>query len=416
MRVAILEPEPGVKGPTAWAFRLRYGFQQLGHECDVVSFTKSGKTRASWGKPQPGGRWWSEAPDVVVKTAHLVETLDTYDMIVLPEIKVPLHDKTAIKESAKTGQPVLPEYVDALRRTKTKWTTSLHGSFYPEKDIPFVPQLLESPSRGSKLVTMSDDSARDSNELFKSMDWIKGCMPYIPKFDIDAPITNDWTVGTSGRFIYNKGQPVVALAGAQLPEHVTVEIWGSCSVGLGPSPTYIVYEQLRDHFGAQTKRYAQRVDPTKGADGNIITPYPWDARIPGHALVRYLGNYMDSAAIASRFRVHMNLTAHNFARGLVEYSSLEAADAGAMCIVPGHLSDPQFRMLVLDWYKGSPTQSRLVQEDGLEIIRKCKEAFEQCLEISDADRFSIAQHNREVLRTRNDPRKSAEVLIESAFS
>ena len=127
MRVAILEPEPGVKGPTAWAFRVRYGFQQLGHECDVVSFTKSGKTRASWGKPQPGGRWWSEAPDVVVKTVNLVQTFDTYDMIVLPEIKVPLHDKMAIKESEKTGQDVLPEYVDALRKTKTKWTTSLHG-------------------------------------------------------------------------------------------------------------------------------------------------------------------------------------------------------------------------------------------------------------------------------------------------
>jgi hypothetical protein len=115
MKVAILEPEPGVKGPTAWAFRLKHGFIGLGHECDVVSYTKSGKSRKAWGTPQPGARWWSEAPNVVVKTENIVEVLDSYDMIVLPEIKIPQHDKIALK----AGEGVLPEYVDALRRTKT---------------------------------------------------------------------------------------------------------------------------------------------------------------------------------------------------------------------------------------------------------------------------------------------------------
>jgi hypothetical protein len=412
MKVAILEPEPGVKGPTAWAFRLKHGFIGLGHECDVVSYTKSGRTRNAWGTPQPGGRWWSEAPNVVVKTSNLVETLDSYDMIVLPEIKIPQHDKIAIK----AGEGVLPEYVDALCRTKTPWTTALHGSFYPGKDIPFVPQLLESPSRGRLLVTMSEDSANESNDLFKSMEWIKGQMPYIPQFDIDAPVTNECIVGTSGRFIYNKGQPLIALSGTLLPEHVTVEVWGSCSVGLGPSPTFLVYELLKDHFGAKVARHATKIDLSKGIDGNIITPYPWDARVEGHALIRYLGNYVNSAAIAKRFRVHMNLTAYNFARGLVEYSTLEAADAGALCVVPKHLSDPEFRMHVLDWYTGCPTQGRLVKPEGLELMQKVADAFMTCLEVSDKDRMEIAQHNRAVLRTRNDPRKTAQVMIESAFS
>lgn len=412
MRVAILEPEPGVKGPTAWAFRMRYGFQRLGHHCDVVSYTKSGKSRSSWGKPQPGGRWWSEAPDVVVKHSALLECLNSYDMIVLPEIKVPLHDKTAIKE----GEGVLPLYVDVLRKTTTRWTTALHGSFYPEKDIPFVPALLESPSRGRMLVTMSDDSARDSNPLFHEMEWLKGPMPFIPRFDVDTPLTTERIVGTSGRFIYNKGQPLIALSGTELPEDVTVEVWGSCSVGRGPSPTYIVYELLRDHFGAMTKRYA-RIDAVKGhPDGNIVTPFPWDARVPGKALIRYLGNYTDPAATARRFMVHMNLTAYRFARGLVEYSTLEAMDAGALAIMPAHLSDPQFRGLVLDWYTGSPTQKRLISDDGHKLIKKVAEAFETCLAIPDVHRADIVRHNREVLRTRNDPAKSASVMIESAFS
>ena len=414
MKIAILEPEPGVKGPTTWGFRLRYGFRELGHEADVVSFTKSGRSRSSWGKPQPGLRWWSEAPDVTVKTADIVATLDTYDMIVLPEIKVPLHDKMALKAEE---EGTLPDYVDALRRTKTPWTTSLHGSFYPDKDIPFVSKLLESPSRGTQLVTMSDDSALYSNDLFKSITWIKGQMPYIPKFDIDAPVQREKIVGTSGRFIYNKGQPVVAMTSAFLDPDVVVEIWGSCSVGLGPSPTYIVYELLQNHFGAQCARYHKNYGKEETiTSGNIITPYPWDARVEGHALVRYLGHYVDSSAIAKRFRVHMNLTAHNFARGLVEYSSLEAADAGALCIVPEHLSDSEFRMMVLDWYKGSPTQGRLVKDEGLEVIKKCAEAFQTCLDVPEAAHIEIAQHNREVLRTRNDPRKTAEIMIESAFS
>lgn len=412
MKVAILEPEPGVKGPTAWAFRLKQGFIALGHECDVVSYTKSGKPRKAWGTPQPGGRWWSEAPNVVVKTKDLVSTLDSYDMVVLPEIKIPLHDKTALK----AGEDVLPEYVDALRRTKARWTTALHGSFYPEKDIPFVRQLLESPSRGTSLVTMSEESAKMSNDIFSGMTWIKGTLPYIPRFEIDDPLPSENIVGTSGRFIYNKGQPLIALSGAYLPEDITVEIWGSCSVGLGPSPTFIVYEQLREHFGAQVKRYATRIDESKGPDGNIITPYPWDARVPGHALIRYLGNYLDSAAVAKRFKVHMNLTGKNFAQGLIEYSTLEAADAGAMCIVPQHLSDPAFRMMVLDWYESSPTQGRLVSDEGIEIVKKVAQAFETCLQISDKDRLEIARHNRETLRKTNSPQSTAQVMIESAFS
>jgi hypothetical protein len=411
MRVAILEVEPRVCGPTSWAFRLRHGMQELGHHCDVVSYTKSGKRRSSWGKPIPGGRWWSESPDVVVKEQYLQSTLDSYDMIVLPEIKVPLHDKQALK--LEDGS--LPLYVEVLKKTTARWTTALHGSFYPAKDAPFLEQLLDSPNRGASLVTMSDASV-ESNEMFKQVGWIKGPMPYIPRCAIDLPLTDNRTVGTSGRFIYNKGQPLVALAGTELPEDVTVEVWGSSAVGRGPSPTYIVYEILRDHYKAKTKRYGNPDPIMNRPDGNIVTPFPWDARLEGHALIRYLGNYTDPVATARRFRVHANLTAYNFARGLVEYSTLEAADAGALCIVPQHLSDPQFRMMVLDWYTASPTQKRLEEEVGKVLIKKVAEAFETCLNIDDASRFEIVKHNREVLRTRNDPKLTAQVMIDSAFS
>jgi hypothetical protein len=409
MRVAVLDPEPRVCGPTNWGFQLREGFRMLGHETHVVSHTKSGKSRKSWGTPQNGGRWWASAPDLVVRDDLLVQTLDSYDMIVLPEIKVPSQDKYASK------QGVLPIYVDALRRTKTRWTSALHGSMYPDRDTPFVEKLFESPSRGEYLVTMSDDSVTSSN-ILQTIKWQKAPMPYTPQCAIDAPIVDARTVGTTGRFIFNKGQPIVCLAGVFLPADVTVEVWGSCAVGQGPSPTYIVYEILKDKYGAMTKRYPTSFDPAIGPDGNTVTPFPWDARPPGGALVRYLGNYTNQIGVAKRLAVHVNLTSFKFARGLVEYSTLEAADAGAINIVPAHLSDPQFRMMVVPEFQPFSSPKRIESEEANVTARMVAERILTCLDQPRSWKEEVVRHNREVMRTRNDPRICAQAMIDSAFS
>lgn len=411
LKIGILEPEPRVCGPTNWAFNLKYGAQQLGHDVDVISFTKSGKSRSSWGTTNPtkGGRWWSAAPDVVVRTEQLRETLDAYDAIILPEIKVPLHDKTAKKDG------VSPDYVRALVETKTPWSTALHGSMYPDKDTPFVPELLSSPSRGEWLVAMAQDSIASSRH-FTGVDWVLGPMPYIPKYEIDAPVPTTGVVGTSGRFIFNKGQPIVALSSIYLDPSLTVEVWGACPVGQGPSPTYLIYEVLRDKYNARVKRYATNSSPD-WPDGDIVSPFPWDARPEGGALVRYLGNYVDSAAIAARFEVHVNLTSWTFARGLVEYSSLEAMDAGALGITPRHLSDDQFRMHVLDELPTAmPSIGKLDSPMAQQLSKRIADEFTTCLSISPEQRLEIAKHNRSVLRTRNDPRETARLMIESALS
>lgn len=409
MKVAILDPEPRVCGPTNWAFQLREGFKLLGHETHLISHTKSGKGRKSWGIPNPGGRWWSAAPDFVCKDEYLVQTLDSYDMIVLPEIKVPSQDKQAIKEGR------LPHYVDALRRTKRPWTSALHGSMYPDRDTPFVQQLFESPMRGDHLVTMSWDSV-ESNTILKSIKWEKSPMPYTPKCAVDDPIVTARTVGTTGRFIFNKGQPIVCLAGAFLPADVTVEVWGSCAVGQGPSPTYIVYEELRDNYEAQAKRYPTFIKEGGTPDGNIVTPYPWDARPKGGALVRYLGNYTDQIGVAKRLGVHVNLTSWQFARGLVEYSTLEAADAGAINIVPQHLSDPLFRMMVIEAFQPFSSPKRISSQEARDTAKLMADKMMVCLDQPQAWKEEVVRHNREVMRTRNDPRICAQAMIDSAFS
>lgn len=409
MRVAILDPELRVCGPTNWAFQLREGFRLLGHETHLISHTKSGRARKSWGTPVNGGRWWSAAPDFVCKDEYLVQTLDSYDMVVLPEVKVPLQDKQAIKEGR------LPHYVDALRRTKTRWTTALHGSMYPDRDTPFVLQLFESPSRGEYLITMSDDSVTSSTRL-QTVKWQKAPMPYTPRCAIDDPIVDNRTVGTTGRFIFNKGQPIVCIAGAFLPADVTVEVWGSCAVGQGPSPTYLVYEILRDKYHAQAKRYPKTFDPAIGPDGNTVTPFPWDARPPGGALVRYLGNYTDQLGTAKRMNVHVNLTSYQFARGLVEYSSIEAADAGALNIVPSHLSDPQFRMMVIEAFQPFSSPKRIESPEANATAKAIADKIMVCLDMPRHQKEEVVRHNREVMRTRNDPRICAQAMLDSAFS
>lgn len=414
MRVAILEPEPSVKGPTRFAFNLREGFIQLGHDCQVVSYTKSGKTRVSWGKAQHGGRWWGTAPDVVVKTSNLVELLDTYDLVVLPEIRVLAHDKAA----TKAGEGVLPDYVDALRKTKTRWTTALHGTPYIQSEIPFVKDLLDSPSRANAFVTTRDNPEGDANDYFSSIKWVRTRLPYLPRHEINDPIPMTNIVGVTGRFVYNKGQPLAAIAGAFLPENIRMELWGSCSVGLGPSPTYLVYEQLKEHFGAVGKRHAVIKPENVGKpgfdeDGNVITPYHWDLKVPNGPEISYLGNYYDPVEVNSRFRVHLNLTAGNFSSGHCEFTTMEALEAGAMCVTPKHLSDPEFKMNIIDYYTKSPTHAKLVHADGIELAKRAAESVKESLAIPDAERFEIAKYNRALLRDMNSPARTAQAMIDS---
>jgi hypothetical protein len=321
----------------------------------------------------------------------------------------------------KQGEGVLPEYVDALRRTKTRWTTALHGTPYLQHEIPFVKDLLESPSRGGAFITTRDNPEGDANDYFSSINWIRTRLPFLPRHEIDEPVPMTNIVGVTGRFVYNKGQPLAAVAGTFLPGRVRMEIWGACSIGLGPSPTYLVYEQLKDHFGAQGKRHAV-IDPEKlgqpgfDEDGNVITPYHWDVTLPSGTEISYLGNYHDPVAVNSRFKVHLNLTAGNFSSGHCEFTTMEALEAGAMCVTPKHLSDPEFKMNIINYYDKSPTHAKLVDSVGLDLARKAADSVMESFDIPDTERLEIAKYNRALLREMNSPAKTAQAMIDGAFA
>ena len=421
MKIAIYEPEPRVCGPLSWAFHLKSGMLANGHTCDIISSTKSGKSRVSWGESKPGARWWLKPMDRVEKDVNVAAALDEYDLVVLPEIRNPSKDKEAVKdrEKSESDDLILPTYVNALRQLKNaRWTTALHGNKYLEKDMPFVHELLEAPTRGNTLVTLSWDSV-NSNEEFQQMKWVKAHLPYAPTYGPDDEISDrdPLTVGATGRFIYNKGQHIVCMAGGLLPEDVTVEVWGACSIGPSPSPTYIVYETLLNKLGWTGTRYGHdKSSEDDPAGGNIIQPFNWDARLDGRALVRYLGNYTQPVQTAERMAVHANLTSSSFSGDLVEFSTLEAMDAGALSIVPRHLSDDAFRASVLPTFSVAPSIPKLLKD--MTPVEELAVAIEKCLAIRRDPHLTrdIVRHNREVLRTRNDPRVVAETMIESAMS
>lgn len=414
MRVLIYEPEPRMCGPMTWAFHLQEGMRRLGHECYLLCSTKSGKARVSWGRPTKGGKWWSRMPDIVVSNDELVATLDSADVIVMPEIRNMMQDNAA----EKIGE--VPTYVKALRETKTPWTTALHGSAYAPKTAKFVEHVLAAAP--GQLISVSDFSP-PTHPAFAAVPWVTVPMPYAMRNPVDAPATLRQVTGQLGRFQGNKGPHVGAFAACEwMGDGYVHEIWGSCSQGAGASETYLLYRELYRYYPEHQKvRYknTERELEMQSEDGNIISPYAWDFKAKGRTVVRYMGNYMDPVATAARFGVHVALTSSKFAGGLVEYSSLESMDAGCLAITPAHFSDPAwFRMMVLDDYvdTGSVerfTKNRFHQTESVgRAMRHCMDV----IEMNPNEAHAIVAHNRRAIEQRNNPAMVAQMVIDCALT
>lgn len=408
------EPDPRVCGPLSWAGHLRAGFEALGHEVKQVSSTKSGRARKGWGTPAWGGHWWSGAPDIVCKDDDLGKVLAGFDFIVLPEPKSPAEDKQAVKEQR------WPVYYLALWQCKTPFITALHGNDYTPKNSPFMQYVFELPNFVGKLMSHSDRS-RKSNPLVEAMPYFHVPLPYKPKMGIGADFPVNTTVGTTGRFMFNKGCHLVAMAANQLRDDTVVELWGSSSTGLGTNTTFAVYEAMLD-YAAHYKRYgdqdAKRAagDPNVTEHGNTIRPYLWDVRTKGGALVRYLGNYTDPVSTAGRLGVHVNLTGFKYSGGLVEFSTLEAMDAGSLCITPDHVSDGRYRTSRVG-IVNPPGSIKATQKD-LSVVDTVAQAISPIQEFILSGNYTahqqIVEHNREQIRQISDPAKiAAQVLEES---
>lgn len=399
-------------GPMRWAFDVQEGVRRLGHDCWVICSTKSGKVRKSWGAPQSsgGGRWWTREPDIVARHDELVSYLDAADVVLMPEVKNPVHDADAKRDGG------LPVYVDALRRTTTPWTTGLHASLYEDKVVPYLEDLLESPAMGAGF-TLSEFSVR-SNPLLEKRAWRHVEMPYVLRTPVDAPAVKLPTVGMMGRFMPNKGPHVGMLAACErLGAGYVYEQWGSSSKGAGCSPTYDVWRMLQEHYeGSAAVRYFKDYEVFPG---NKTNPYHWDVRTPRGLLVRYMGNYTDPIATAARLGVHLALTSSKFAGGVVEYATLEAMDAGCMCATPRAFSDERLMAYVLPEYSDVVGMKGTVRDRMDTDVKEVGDAVVGLLSriaFEPAWCDEVTAYNRRSIQIRNDPARVAADVIECALT
>jgi hypothetical protein len=130
--------------------------------------------------------------------------------------------------------------------------------------------------------------------------------------------------------------------------------------------------------------------------------------------VRYLGNYTDPILVSEGLTVHINLTGYKYSGGLVEYSTLEAMDAGSYCLAPTHVSNGRFSMATID-LENPPGGVKTALKD-VPLLKTVAEKVDTLMESAlDGNHEEAVRFNREVIRDYNDPKKVATLFLEGAF-
>lgn len=425
MRVALYEPHPRTCGVTKWAFELARGFRALGHHADVVTFTKSGRRRAvraqKSGGPRWGWRWWPDEPDVTRRWTEAPDVLDGYDLIVWAEPKCNPIDFDAQKGGYE------PEYVTALRASKTPWVTALHDAkAYGQSVAPFLDLAVGVPSFTGLAIECRPGSYRSgewalAGHVTRLQPWpwlpyeARGRAPDVERF---------YTVALGGRLTTTKGYQTLVNVADELPADWQVRLFGSESGGMGPSVSYKIYEALVRHGGWTGERH----DPEKIATGyhsekdaainnvaGVNNGVPWWAEKDGH-VIRFTGAYLDALVEWTRCSIACQLTTDDIVT-TYEYTSLEALDAGCVLIVPdyyrrdmGAVDYPGVRYLQ-EFSRGASLGSRGITWDD-DTARK--ELVGTILGAVDAVREGLHDPGpqRAALEAYNSPRHLAAKILE----
>jgi len=409
MRFAIYEPEPVVCGPMVWASHLQTGFRRLGHDCDVVTFTRSGKARVAWTDPsrREGLHWRHVPPDVTARYRDAGEVLDGYDGVILNDARTVFQDRPALRGEAYLD-PYLPDYVSVLGKTTTPFTFALHGNGYPPKELPFIERLLELRNFTGAPVTHSPLARLAAETSWGHLDWVTVPLPYDLRWKADSILPEDVQrrpVGITGRYSTTKGHHALAAVAGRglLPEGVDVFLHGDAVVTRAPSPTLLTFEQLTQGLGLDGFRNPG--SPTK--------PLRWTAHLPGDAAaVKYLGGYRDGLVVAAGLSLHVDLTAAGYSAGAMEFSQLEAIDAGRFQVSVESMWDPRFHGVtvppVVVWPSDVVTTVDPATVSRLELIGA---AVRGALELPLATWRESASHNRQIIRTVHAPDTIASAYV-----
>lgn len=421
MKVAVFEPHPRMCGVTAWTWHMAQGFRDMGHHCDVVTFTKSGKRRKTTSRRRDGvtfamgWQWWHEPADVTGTFRDAASTLDGYDLIVLNEPK----NGTADRDAAKDG--VIPEYIKALEQTSTPWMTILHAPQYDTTRGKFLERCLDAGKFTGFAIEHQPGSYGTGAWAFdgrikKVQEW-----PWLPyrlrPLATDVPRYR--MIGMSGRMIPNKGPAVLGYHADRFPEGWRTRLHGAESGGHGPAVSYGIYEALARHHGWTGRRVGQKepeVDEI-GNSGDMIHQWPWWLEKDGRVL-EYVATYDDPRRIWQEIAVAVNLTQKKFAVGL-EYTMLEAMEAGCAVVMPAYsfsrTGREQYTAWTLDRYA---TTMGISQEYGMRIQSLGDGVSEEiCDQVTAAcDAFTAGYDpnpNIDALRNYHAPRHLAKKILES---
>lgn len=351
-KVAVFDPDPHVCGPSSWVGHVREGFRRGGNKADVVTFTKSGKPRKLWGEDgmRLGNRWWHTVPDATVKQAEAAEFLRGYDLVLLAEPRCTTEDKVAAKGDG------LPYYIEVLRDAGVRWTTALQGPMYNEKMAPYLPQLFaEAGNCWTGVILAHSATFVPEGDRLPPHKLHVGPLPYQRRGPDEVPPLRQ-IIGSTGRVVPNKGQHLLAWVGDKVAPW-GIELHGASPVGLGPNFTFELYEQLCTVRGWK----GPRITPLGRIHGDVINPYAWYVQTEHGNGVSYFGGYNDALEVCSRFGIHVNLTGARFSHSL-EYTTLEAIDAGCVIVAPGHIMTEPFKFAGLPGFTDPPGSIKSLQK------------------------------------------------------
>lgn len=437
-KIAVLSPQPRTSGVVTYSHHLAKGFRKLGHEADVVTFTLSGKPSAAFdtrskdakGVVRSGWGWSALGYDVCARWDEADAVLSMYDVIVVEEPRCAPLDKRAMRAEGegdiKKGREevrlrdfprhMLPPYIKALASlVGKKIAITLHDPGYGFRLAPFLEYFMDEVSP-DLVVTHRDGSLASAQWAFTEYQPKEVRIPHLP-YEPAGPRPREEkmsrVVGMTGRYINNKGQPTLALAAAldYLSRGWTVEIAGASPLGAGPNHTFLTFEGLTTLYGYSGHR--------DGAD--VTRGWPWDAAKKdsrGTSRVRYVGPYDDPLAACSRLGVHVNATDGAFSGvGSIEYSTLEAMDAGCLVVIPktavpevGAPEAHTFKIEKLANAELSPVdEARRATADNLGV------ALADAADVLCQDGYAedLAKENYSVIDEYHDPARYARALLEA---
>lgn len=365
MKVAVYEPFPRMCGVTKWTFEVAQGFRSLGHEADVVSFTLSGrarvtnKQRRAFGSIGGGWHWWPEKPDRTEKYEDAAAVLDEYDLIVLNEPK-----NGTIDRDTKRLQTELPKYAEVLAKTKTPWMTILHAPQYDKKRAPYLDRVLEAGNFTGVVIEHQGKSYESGAWAFDGRIKLVQPWPWLPYSRHTEPSTvqRGWKVGLGGRMTPNKGSATLAYVSDGFPSHLTTHLFGTESGGAAPASSYFLWEALTKNGNWRGVRRGEQTEPDEwGNYGDKIYCWPWwvaQENELGNHIIEFTAGYDNQFDAWAECAIGVNLTGSNFAVGL-EYTSLEAMDAGCAIILPAYslerTGSQQYAATPLEKYSASIT-------------------------------------------------------------